>query len=186
MRGFLCLVRLRCLADPQIPVGQQAHLLGRVALGDHAIDEIGVLLLLVGAGLGVEADHRQQVLGVGKHLLLDHRAQLFVTGPGRITPGVVGPRPQHEVDDLVAEVFRVADTGRFLDLLQFGVERGPIERLAGVGIAVFLVLNPEVGVGDVAVENVLPVLGVGLQVGLLKFLADELGVTRRQVALEVG
>src|SRR5690606_17854598 len=68
----------RRLAHAQVPLAQQAHLLLGVTLVDHAIDEGLVLLLLVGAGLGVEADHRQQVFGVGEHLLLDHRAQLLV------------------------------------------------------------------------------------------------------------
>ena len=44
------------LAHAQVPLAQQANLLGRVALGDHARDEVLVLLRLVGAGLGVEAD----------------------------------------------------------------------------------------------------------------------------------
>jgi hypothetical protein len=61
-----------------------------------------------------------------------------------------------------------------------------VEHLAGVGVAVFLVLDPVVGVGDVAVEDVLAVLAVALQVGGLDLLADELGVARRQVLLDEG
>ena len=63
-----------------------------VALVHHAGDEVLVLLGLVGAGLGVEADDRQQVFGVGEHLLLDHQAQLLVAGPARVLALVVGTR----------------------------------------------------------------------------------------------
>src|SRR6185436_8346402 len=51
------------LAHAQVPLAEQAHLLRRVALGDHPRDEVLVLLRLVGARLRVEADHRQQLLG---------------------------------------------------------------------------------------------------------------------------
>jgi hypothetical protein len=47
-----------------------------------------------------------------------------------------------------------------------------------------VVLDPVVGVGDVAVEDVLAVLAVALQVGGLDLLADELGVARRQQLLD--
>src|SRR5206468_2315488 len=106
-RPFLCSSRLawgsRTLAHAEVPLAEQAHLPSRVALFDHAVDEVLVLLLLVGAGLGIEADHREQFLGVREHLLLDHGTQLLVAGPKRVLARVVGPRPQHEVDDLVAE-----------------------------------------------------------------------------------
>ena len=45
-------------------------------------------------------------------------------------------------------------------------------------------MNPEVGVEHIAVEDVLTVLTVGLQVGGLNFLANELDVAWRQVLLE--
>jgi hypothetical protein len=125
----------------------------------------------------------QQVLGVGEHLLLDHRAQLLVAGPHRVLAGVVGAGPQHEVDDLVAEVLRVGQAGRLLDLLEFGVERRAVEDLAGVGVAELLVLDPEVGVRDVAVEDVLAVFGVRLEVRRLDFLADEFRVAGDRCSL---
>src|SRR5690606_38465648 len=74
--GILWLIRTclviasRALAHPQVPLAQQAHLLWRVALGHHARHEVLVLLRLVGARLGVEADDGQQFLGVREHLLL--------------------------------------------------------------------------------------------------------------------
>ena len=145
-----------------------------------------MLLLILLAALGVEADDREQILGVGEHLLLDHHAQLLVAEPGGVLAIVVGAGAQHEVDDLVAEVLRVADAGRLLDFLQLFVEGHAVEDFTGFRIAVFLILNPEVGVQHVAVEDVLPVLAVGLQVGGLDFLADELDVARRQVFLDVA
>src|SRR5688500_7977563 len=81
------------LPHAEVPLTQQAHLPVGVALLDHAVDEVLVLLLLVGAGLGVEADDGQQVFRVREHLLLDHRAQLLVAGPHRVLAGVVGPCP---------------------------------------------------------------------------------------------
>ena len=145
-----------------------------------------MLLDLVHTGLGIEADDRQQLFGVGEHLLLDHRTQLLVAGPQRVLAGVVGAGPQHEVDDLVAEILGIGNARRLLDLLEFGIQRRTVEDLAGVGVAVLLVLDPVVGVGDVAVEDVLAVLAVALEVGGLDFLADELGIPRRQHLLDVG
>src|SRR5262249_39620960 len=88
---------------PQVPLAEQAHLLRRVALLDHPVHEVLVLAGLVGARLGVEADHRQQLLGVREHLLLDHDAQLLVARPQRVLAGVLRAGAQHEVHDLVAE-----------------------------------------------------------------------------------
>ncbi len=86
----------------------------------------------------------------------------------------------------MAEVLRVGNAGRFLDLLQFEVELAAIEDFAGIGIAVFLILYPHVGEADIAIEDVLAVFGIRLQIGGLQFLLDELGVMRRQVFLQVG
>ena len=47
------------LANPQVPLTKQAHLLGGIALGHHAGHEVLVLLDFVGTGFGVEADHGQ-------------------------------------------------------------------------------------------------------------------------------
>src|SRR5574340_139024 len=174
------------LPRAQIPLGQEAHLFVRVALGHHALDEVLVFLLFVARGLGIEGNHRQQVLGAGEHALLDHRAQLFVARPARVVALVLGAGAQHEVDHLVAEILRVGDAGGFLDLLQLGVELGAVEDLAGVGVAELLILDPHVGVGHIAVEDVLAVFRIGLQIGGLQLLLDELGVVRREVLLEVG
>src|SRR5256885_12039671 len=81
---------------------------------------------------------------------------------------VVGPRAQHEVDDLVAEILGIGNARGLLDLLHLGVERVAVEGLAGIVVAVLAVLYPVVGVGDVAVEDVLAVLAVAFQIGGLE------------------
>ncbi len=43
----------------QVPLAQQADLLGGVAFFHHACHEIGVLVGVFGAGLGVERNDRQ-------------------------------------------------------------------------------------------------------------------------------
>ena len=143
-----------------------------------------MLLLILLGGLGVEADDRQQVLGVGEHLLLDHHAQLLVGQPRGVAAVVLGAGAEHEVDDLVAEILGIADAGRLLDLFQLLVESHPIEDFTGVGVAVLLVLDPEVGVHHVAIEDVLPVFAVGLQVRGLNLLADEVHVAGCQILLD--
>lgn len=129
-----------------------------VAALDHSCDEVVVFLLILLAGLGVEADDRQQILGVGEHFLLDDHPQLLVAEPGGVLAIVVGSCPQDKVDDFVAEVFRVADARRLFDLLQLFVEGNAIEDFAGFRVAVFLILNPEVRVEHVTVEDILAVL----------------------------
>src|SRR5207244_7277313 len=99
--------------------------------------------------------------------------QLFIAAPPGIAPPVAGARTQDEVDDLVAEVLGVGDTGRLFDLLELGVERRAVEALAGLGIAIVLLLDPAIGEGHEAVEDVLAVLGILLEVGGLDFLAVE-------------
>jgi hypothetical protein len=44
--------------------------------GHHPIHEFGVLLLLIGVGLGVEADHWHQVLG-GREIFFSITARSF-------------------------------------------------------------------------------------------------------------
>ena len=143
-----------------------------------------MLLLIFLAGLGIEADDRQQIFGVGEHLLLDHHAQLFIGQPARVLTVVLGACAQHEIDDLVAEILGIADARRLFDLFQLLVQGHAVEDFAGVRIAVFLILNPEIRVHHIAVENVLPVLAVGLQIRSLDFLADEIDIARRQVFLD--
>ena len=65
---------------------------------------------------------------------------------------------QDEVHNLITEVFRVADPGRLLDFFQFRVQGFTVKQLAGIRVAVLLILDPEVSVGDITVENILSVL----------------------------
>src|SRR5574343_1024887 len=177
-------VRLAALSDAQIPLAEQAYLLFGVSLVDHAVDEVLMLLLLVRTGLRIEGDDRQQVFRIREHALFNDRPQLLVTGPGRVLAVMLGAGPQHEIHDLVAEVLRVADAGRLLDLFQLIVERGTVQHFTGIRIAEFLILNPEIGIGDIPIEDVLSVLGIAFQIGRLDFLADELRIARAQVFLD--
>src|SRR5579862_5863491 len=150
----------------------------------HAHDELVVLGLRVAVLLGLERDHRQQILDLGEHAFLDDRADLLVRRPRRVLALVLRTVAQRELDDLVAEVLGVRDAGRLLDLGQLVVELRAVEELAGVGVLEILVLDPGVGIGDVAVEQVLAVFAVALQIRLLDLLADELGIARRQLRLD--
>ncbi|CRZ84177.1 Uncharacterised protein [Vibrio cholerae] len=77
-------------------------------------------------------------------------------------PIVVGTGTQYEVNDFITEIFWIADPRGFLNFLQFTVECRAVKQLARFWIAILLILNPEVGVGDVAVKNILTVLRVRL------------------------
>ena len=147
------------------------------------VDEFVVLLLGLGVLLGAEGDHRQQVLDLAEHPLFDHFADLLVARPGRFLPPLRGPRPQRELHHLVAEILGVGDACRLLDLGQLRRSAPRGSSAAGVGILEILVLDPGIRLGHVAVEHVLAVIAVDLQIRFLDFLADELGVARRQLAL---
>src|SRR5262245_33451670 len=121
-----------CLVHAHIPLDQAPRLARGVAAADHAGDELGVLLLGLLVALGREADDRQQVFDLGEHALLDHLADLLIGGPGRVLALVLGARPQRELHDLVAEVLRVGDPGRLLDLRELLVQHLAVEQLAGV------------------------------------------------------
>src|SRR5215468_12722548 len=99
------------LVDAHVPLDQPPGLPVRVAAADHAVDELGVLLLGLLVALRREADDGQQVLDLGKHALLDHLADLLVGRPGRVLALVLGARAQGELHHLVAEVLRVGDAG---------------------------------------------------------------------------
>src|SRR5215470_6425171 len=166
------------LVHAHVPLDEAPRLPVRVATADHAGDELGVLLLGLLVALGREADDRQQVLDLGEHALLDDFAELLVRRPGRVLALVGGPRPQRELHHFVAEVLRVGDAGRLLDLGQLLVQHLAVEQLAGVGILEVLVFDPGVGVSNVTIEQVLTVIAVALEIGLLDLVADELGIAR--------
>src|SRR3954464_14544668 len=129
----------RCLAGlvhTHVPFDKATHLALGIAAIDHAIDEVGVLLLGLRVPLAAEADDRQQILDLAEHAPLDDLAQFLVRGPGRVAPAIRGPRPQREFDYLVAEILRVGDAGRLFDLREFLVQQLPVHQLPGIGVLV--------------------------------------------------
>src|SRR5580704_14040178 len=66
------------LVDAHIPLDQPAYLALGVAAGNHALEEIGVLLFGVRILLGAKTDHREQVFDLAEHAPLDDLAQLLV------------------------------------------------------------------------------------------------------------
>ena len=59
-----------------------------------------------------------------------------------------------------------------------------IQKLPGVRILEVLILDPCIGVIHIAIEQVLTIVVVRLQICLLDFVANELGITRRQLLLK--
>src|SRR5262245_5753539 len=104
------------LLHSHVPFDHAADLALGVAAGHHAPDELAVLLLGLAVLLGTEGNDREQILDLGEHPLLDDLADLLIAGPGRILAAIVSARAQGEFDDLVAEVLRVGDPRRLLDL----------------------------------------------------------------------
>src|ERR1700729_1013579 len=117
-RSTMTLVTLRIpgncgslAASHRPPFDLTAYLRRRVAARLHPGDERLVLLLILGVALGKIGHYRQQIVGGGEHALLDDFTQFLIAGPNQfLTVGLV-LRAQHVIDDFVAEVFGVADTG---------------------------------------------------------------------------
>src|SRR5829696_6066793 len=140
-----------------VPLDQPADLPLGVAALDHARDKVVMLLLGLAVLLRAKGNHRQQILDLGEYPLFDHFANLLVAGPRRVLAAVPGPRPQRELDDLVAEILGVGDAGRLLDLGQLLIEQLAIKQLAGIGILEILILDPGVGIVNITIEKVLAV-----------------------------
>src|ERR1700736_5422304 len=141
-----------------IPLDEPPDLAFGVAAVHHSRDEVVVLLLGIAVLLRTERYHRKQVFDLGEYPLFDDFADFFVTGPARILAAVLGPRPQGELDDFVAEVLGVRNPRRLLDLGEFLIEKLAIEHLASVGVLEVLVLDPGIGIIHVAIEQVLAVI----------------------------
>src|SRR2546421_216063 len=167
-----------------VPLDQPADLPLGVAALDHARDKVVMLLLGLAVLLRAEGNDGQQILDLGEYPLFDHFANLLVAGPRRVLAAVLGARPQRELDDLVAEVLGVGDAGRLFDLGQFLIEQFAIEQLSGVGILEILILDPGIGIVDITIEQVLAVVRIGFEIGLLDLMPDEFGVARRQFGLD--
>ena len=88
------------------------------------------------------------------------------------------PGTQYKVDDFITEIFRIADTRRFFNFFQFRIQGFAVEQLAGIRVAVFLILDPEIGIRDIAIENVLPVFRVRFQIRRLDLFANKFRVFR--------
>src|ERR1700682_3306077 len=155
------------LLHAHIPFDKPANLTLGIATPHHPLNNLAVLLFGLAALFRAKRDHRKKVLDLGEYPLFDHFANLLVAGPGRVLAAVLSPRPQRELDDLVAEVLWVGDAGGLLDLGQFLVEKLAIEQLTGVGILEVLIFDPGIGIIHVAVEQVLAVIRIRFQIGLL-------------------
>jgi hypothetical protein len=82
----------------------------------------------------------------------------FVRGPGRILAPVTNARPQREPHYLVAEILGIGDARGLLDLGQLLIEQLAIEQLARIGVLEILILDPGIGVINVTIEQVLPII----------------------------
>jgi hypothetical protein len=56
--------------------------------------------------------------------------------------------------------------------------------LSRIGILEVLILDPGIRVIDIAIEQVLAVIGIGFQISLLDLVAHELGVARGELSLD--
>src|ERR1043165_6215259 len=101
-----------------VPLDQPADLPLGVAAFDHARDKLAMLLFRLAVLLRTEGNDGEQILDLGEYPLFDHFANLLVAGPSRILAAILSPGAQRELDDLVAEILRVGDAGRLLDLGQ--------------------------------------------------------------------
>src|SRR5436190_19080464 len=113
-----------------IPLDEPADLALGVTAVHHPRDDIVVLLLGVAVLFRAERNDGQQIFHLREYPLFDHLANLFIRGPARIFATVLCPRPQRELDDLVAEVLRVGNPGGLLDLRQLLIEQLAVEQLA--------------------------------------------------------
>jgi len=66
----------------------------------------------------------------------------LLAGPAGIVAVILGPGAEYEIDDVIAEIFGVADAGRFFYFLQFFIQCRAVKAFACIGITVFFLLNP--------------------------------------------
>src|SRR5258705_11084210 len=116
-------------------------------------DKLAVLLFGIAVLFRAKRDNWKKVFDLRKYPFLDDFSNLFVAGPGRVFAAVLCPGPQRELDDLVAEVLRVGDARRLLDLGQFLVGKGAIEHLAGIDVLDVLIFDPAVALIAVGSER---------------------------------
>src|SRR5713226_1722548 len=122
------------LLHPHVPFDESANLTLGITASHHALDKLAVLLFGIAVLFRAERDNRKKIFDLREYPLLNDLANLFIAGPGRVLAAMLRPRPQRELDDLVAKVLWVGDTRGLLDLAQFLVEKPAIEHLAGIEI----------------------------------------------------
>src|SRR6266576_131546 len=161
------------LLHPHVPFDEPANLTLGIAAPHHPLDKLAVLLFGIAVLFRTERDNRKKVFHLRKDAFLNDLADFFVAGPGRVLPTILGPRPQRELDALVAEVLWVGDARGLLDLGQLLVQKLAIEQLASVGVLEVLIFDPSIGIIDVAIEQILAVIRIGFEIGFLDLVADE-------------
>src|SRR5229473_2841901 len=172
------------LLHAHVPFDQPANLALGVAALHHPLDKLAVLLFGIAVLFRTERDHRKQIFDLREDALLDDLADLFIAGPGRIFAAVLGPRPQRELDDLVAEVLGVGDARGLLDLGQLLVQKLAIEQLASVGVLEVLIFDPGIGIIHITIEQVLAVIGIGFEIGFLDLVANEFRIAWHELGLD--
>src|SRR5437870_9396518 len=172
------------LLHPHVPFDEPANLTLGIAAPHHPLDKLAVLLFGIAVLFRTERDNRKKVFHLRKDAFLNDLADFFVAGPGRVLPTILGPRPQRELDDLVAEVLWVGDACGLLDLGQLLVQKLAIEQLASVGVLEVLIFDPGIGIIDVAIEQILAVIRIGFEIGFLDFVANELRIAWHKLGLD--
>src|SRR5216683_2795903 len=172
------------LLHSHVPFDEPANLTFGITASYHALDKLAVLLLGIAVLFRAKRDNRKKVFDLREYPLLDDLANLFIAGPGRVLAAILRPRPQRELDDLVAKVLWVGDTRGLLDLAQFLVEKPAIEQLAGIGVLEVLIFDPGIGIIHVAIEQVLTVIRIGFEIGLLDLVANEFRIARHELGLD--
>src|SRR4051794_35682446 len=97
------------LLHAHVPFDEPPNLTLGIAAPHHPLDELAVLLFGVAVLFRAKRDNRKKVFNLREDAFLNDLTDLFIAGPGRIFAPVLGPRPQRELDDLVAEVLGVGD-----------------------------------------------------------------------------
>src|SRR6266487_1999997 len=149
------------LLHPHVPFDEPANLTLGIAAPHHPLDELAVFLFGFTVLFRTERDNRKKVFNLREVAFLNDLTDLLIAGPGRVLSTVLGPPPQRELDDLVAEVLWVGDACGLLDLGQFLVKKLAIEQLAGVRVLEVLIFDPGIGIIHVAIEQVLAVIRIG-------------------------
>src|ERR1700694_1187475 len=94
------------LLHAHVPFDEPANLALGITASHHALDKLAVLLFGIAVLFRAKRDNWKKVSDLREYPLFDDLANLFIAGPGRVLAAVLCPRPQRELDDLVAEILR--------------------------------------------------------------------------------